>query len=142
MAIKLTLNTPSKQSLSPSPGMFGSLASIIWKLRLGSLHYSLGASAAILGLVASSCILQPDSRISIIFLPFFTFSAQQALLGILAVDVSGLILGWKTFDHAGHLGGTLFGIWYTKFGYEAINRYRKKVAIWYHKMIRSPKKST
>ena len=119
--------------------MFGSLASILLKLRQASVSYSLGASAGILGLVACVCILRPESQISILFLPMISFSAQNALLGILAMDTAGLLLGWKVFDHAGHLGGTLFGVWYTKYGHKITDKYRKKVASIYHR-LRSPKK--
>lgn len=114
--------------------MFGSLASILMKTYQSSMSCSLGASAAILGLVSSTCILHPDQRISIIFLPFFSFTAQNALIGLVAFDTTGLILGWKLFDHAGHLGGTLFGIYFTKYGHKHINKFRKKIAKIWHKI--------
>ncbi len=34
----------------------------------------------------------------------------------MALDTLGLILGWKTFGHAVHLGGALFGVWYVEYG--------------------------
>ena len=34
----------------------------------------------------------------------------QALMSIIALDVTGLLLRWKLFDHGAHLGGTLFGM--------------------------------
>lgn len=37
-------------------------------------------------------------------------STSQALGGVVAMDVLGLIRGWKFFDHAGHLGGVLFAV--------------------------------
>jgi rhomboid-like protein len=52
----------------------------------------------------------PDAKLQIIFLPFFTFSAENAVYGLLAFDALGLVLGWKMFDHAAHLGGALFGM--------------------------------
>lgn len=72
--------------------MFGSLASLILKVYQASAIPSVGASAAILGLISSTCILNPDLSISIMFLPF-VFSAKQALFGILALDTTGLLLG-------------------------------------------------
>lgn len=41
-------------------------------------------------------------------------SCQQALKAIVALDATGLILGWRFFDHAAHLGGALFGMWVTR----------------------------
>ena len=32
----------------------------------------------------------------------------QALGGVIALDVLGVLRGWQFFDHAGHLGGVLF----------------------------------
>ena len=37
-------------------------------------------------------------------------SPQQALGAVVALDVTGLIMGWRYFDHAAHLGGVLFGV--------------------------------
>ena len=34
----------------------------------------------------------------------------QALKAIIAMDTAGLVLGWRVFDHAAHLGGALFGV--------------------------------
>lgn len=52
----------------------------------------------------------PDSRINIIFLPMFTFSAEHAVYGIMLFDLIGLLLGFRFLDHAAHLGGALFGL--------------------------------
>ena len=38
---------------------------------------------------------------------FFLF---QGILALLTFDSLGVILGWRFFDHAAHLGGTLFGM--------------------------------
>ena len=35
-------------------------------------------------------------------------NANQALTGVVAMDLLGLVRGWQFFDHAGHLGGALF----------------------------------
>ena len=35
----------------------------------------------------------------------------QAMGGLVVLDVVGLLRGWRLFDHAGHLGGMLFGLW-------------------------------
>ena len=43
-------------------------------------------------------------------MPFFTFSAEQAIYGLIAFDAIGLLLRFRLFDHAAHLGGSLFGM--------------------------------
>ena len=73
-------------------------------------------SGAILAVLSSCCIARPDLQLMIIFLPFFTISAGMALKAIILMDSAGLLLGWRFFDHAAHLGGTLFGMYVTLFG--------------------------
>ena len=90
-------------------GLFGSLASYLFKTQQLSNSMTVGASAAILGLLANTSLLAPNAQFSIIFLPFIKFSAQYFLYGILAFDAAGIALGWRVMDHAAHLGGTLFG---------------------------------
>jgi rhomboid-like protein len=46
----------------------------------------------------------------IVFFPFFSFSSATAIKAILALDTAGLVFKWGFFDHAAHLGGTLFGM--------------------------------
>ena len=61
----------------------------------------------------------------------FTFSAQSALLGVVAFDVAGLLMGWQQFAHAAHLGGSLFGIWYAESGHALLwGRREKWAAAW------------
>ena len=35
----------------------------------------------------------------------------QALGGVIALDIIGVLRGWQFFDHAGHLGGVLFTLY-------------------------------
>uniref|UniRef100_A0A3Q0QWG4 Presenilin associated rhomboid like n=1 Tax=Amphilophus citrinellus TaxID=61819 RepID=A0A3Q0QWG4_AMPCI len=59
-------------------------------------------------------------------------SLGAALKAIVAMDTAGLVLGWKFFDHASHLGGAMFGIWYILFGHELIWKNREPfVKIWH-----------
>lgn len=51
-----------------------------------------------LGMSASNCII------------LLSVTGFQALKAIIAMDTAGMILGWKFFDHAAHLGGALFGM--------------------------------
>lgn len=93
-------------------GVVSSLASHYFKIAIGSSIPSIGASGALLAGLAACCATNPDARVSILFLPFFTFTGQTALCSLIALDVCGLIFRWRLFDHAAHLGGTLFGGWY------------------------------
>lgn len=43
---------------------------------------------------------------------------MQAVGGLILLDSMGLVLGWRLFDHAAHLGGSLFGLAYA-YGGEA-----------------------
>ncbi|XP_060226047.1 presenilin-associated rhomboid-like protein, mitochondrial isoform X2 [Meriones unguiculatus] len=68
-------------------------------------------------------------------------SLGAALKAIIAMDTAGMILGWKFFDHAAHLGGALFGIWYITYGHELIWKNREPlVKIWHEIRTNGPKK--
>ncbi|KAL2804763.1 presenilins-associated rhomboid-like protein, mitochondrial isoform 4 [Daubentonia madagascariensis] len=68
-------------------------------------------------------------------------SLGAALKAIIAMDTVGMILGWKFFDHAAHLGGTLFGIWYVTYGHELIWKNREPlVKIWHEMRTNGPRK--
>lgn len=98
-------------------------------------------SGAIMTVLAAVCTKIPEGRLAIIFLPMFTFTAGNALKAIIAMDTAGMILGWKFFDHAAHLGGALFGIWYITYGHELIWKNREPlVKIWHEMRTNSPKK--
>lgn len=63
-----------------------------------------------MGVLGYVCLKYPDTTLSIMFLPMFTFSAGTAIKFVMGVDILGCLLGWKYFDHAAHLGGALFGM--------------------------------
>ncbi|XP_063477896.1 presenilin-associated rhomboid-like protein, mitochondrial isoform X4 [Symphalangus syndactylus] len=68
-------------------------------------------------------------------------SLGAALKAIIAMDTAGMILGWKFFDHAAHLGGALFGIWYVTYGHELIWKNREPlVKMWHEIRTNGPKK--
>lgn len=89
-------------------GLAASMGSHAYKLWRSDYASSLGASGALFG-VAGACAHIPNIKISLIFLPFQSFPLEHALPVIMAFDLYGLIRGWKTFDHAAHLSGALFG---------------------------------
>ena len=73
---------------------------------------SLGASGAILGMASITAFSYPDLKFSVILLPFTAMPALWMLGGIAAMDTAGIVLGWRMFDHAAHLGGTAFGAYF------------------------------
>ena len=90
---------------------------------------------------AAICTKIPGGRLTIIFLPVFPFMVGNALKAIIAMDTAGMILGWKCFDHAAHLGRALFGIWYITYGHELIWKNREPlVKIWHEIRTNGPKK--
>ena len=109
------INTIGWQSFSliyGVSGLLGSILSVSWhRYATKSVKQaSLGASSCILGVITFFALWQPNSRFQFIFLPFeqFSFSGYAGLCGLIAFDIMGLILRWKFFDHAAHLGGHYF----------------------------------
>uniref|UniRef100_A0A8C0CP35 Presenilin-associated rhomboid-like protein, mitochondrial n=1 Tax=Balaenoptera musculus TaxID=9771 RepID=A0A8C0CP35_BALMU len=126
---------------SPASSVISNFVSYVCKVATGRYGPSLGASGAIMTVLAAVCTKIPEGRLAIIFLPMFTFTAGNALKAIIAMDTAGMILGWKLFDHAAHLGGALFGIWYITYGHELIWKNREPlVKIWHEMRTNGPKK--
>ncbi|KAK1168707.1 hypothetical protein AOXY_G9533 [Acipenser oxyrinchus oxyrinchus] len=122
-----------------SAGVISTFASYICKTASGRLGPSLGASGAIMTILAAVCMKMPEAKLAVIFLPMFTFTAGSALKAIVAMDAAGLVLGWRLFDHAAHLGGALFGIWYITHGHEMIWKNREPlVKIWHDMRTKGP----
>nr|XP_020658720.1 presenilins-associated rhomboid-like protein, mitochondrial [Pogona vitticeps] len=124
-----------------SAGVVSTFTSYIFKIATGRFGPSLGASGALMTVLAAVCTKMPEAKLAIIFLPMFTFTAGNALKAIIALDSAGLLLGWRFFDHAAHLGGALFGMWYVTYGYQLIwNNREPVVKAWHALRTRSPKK--
>nr|XP_021322181.1 presenilins-associated rhomboid-like protein, mitochondrial [Danio rerio] len=122
-----------------STGVISTFVSYVSKTAMGRLGPSLGASGAIMAVLAAVCTKMPEAKLAIIFLPMYTFTAGNALKAIVALDTTGLILGWRFFDHAAHLGGALFGIWYIIYGHELIWKNREPlVKLWHDFRSRGP----
>ncbi|VDN60027.1 unnamed protein product [Dracunculus medinensis] len=96
-----------------------SFTSILHKCITRSPIRALGASGAILALLIYTCALVPGSRLQFVFLPTFDFSAQSAIIALILFDLAGILFKFRLFDHAAHLGGSLFGLYvfflHTKF---------------------------
>uniref|UniRef100_K7FQL2 rhomboid protease n=2 Tax=Pelodiscus sinensis TaxID=13735 RepID=K7FQL2_PELSI len=117
-----------------SAGVISSFVSYVSKVTARRFEPSLGASGAIMTVLAAVCTKMPEAKLAIIFLPMFTFTAGNAIKAIIAMDAAGLVLGWKFFDHAAHLGGSLFGIWYIMYGHELIWKNREPLVKAWHEM--------
>ena len=108
-------------------GVFSSLVSLAEKFAMRSAVPSLGASGAISAMIGYICMMVPDAKISIIFLPQWQFSAQSkrilnsfvisfldAIYGIIAFELACMLVGALTrvriFDNTAHLGGIFFGM--------------------------------
>ncbi|KAK2822368.1 hypothetical protein Q5P01_022433 [Channa striata] len=120
-----------------SAGVISTMVSYVVKTASGRLYPSLGASGAVMAVLASVCTKVPEAKLGIIFLPMVTFTAGNALKALVAIDTAGLILGWRLLDHAAHLGGALFGVWYVSYGHKLIWRKREPLVKLWHNM-RSP----
>ncbi|XP_039745074.1 presenilins-associated rhomboid-like protein, mitochondrial isoform X1 [Pararge aegeria] len=115
-----------------SAGVISSFASFLYKVVVCQPGLSLGASGAIMSILSYVCVQYPDTRLSIIFLPMFTFAAGTAIKVIMSVDLAGVIMGWKFFDHAAHLGGALFGMAWCYWGNMHVWGNRDKFLQYYH----------
>jgi rhomboid-like protein len=116
-------------------GTISGLTSSIYRVMSGRMIPSVGASGALLALIAIICVEFPNGRLSIAFVDQIfphSFSAKSALIGIILLDVVGLAMGWRFLDHAGHLGGTLFGLFYIKYGRPYFDAYKRALIKKYH----------
>jgi len=121
-----------------SAGVAASFASHLLKAIRRSPGISLGASGALMGALAFFCMSNPKSELSIIFLPQFSFSAENGLKGLMALDTVGILLRWKVFDHAAHLGGALFGMFWYQWGQQIFWARRHEVMNKWHSFRESP----
>ncbi|XP_026323650.1 presenilins-associated rhomboid-like protein, mitochondrial [Hyposmocoma kahamanoa] len=113
-------------------GVLSSFASFLYKVSFNQPGLSLGASGAIMSVLSYVCLQFPDTKLSIIFLPMYTFAAGSAIKVIMSIDLAGVIFGWKFFDHAAHLGGALFGMAWCHWGGTHIWGNRDKFLQYYH----------
>uniref|UniRef100_A0A3B5AMJ6 rhomboid protease n=1 Tax=Stegastes partitus TaxID=144197 RepID=A0A3B5AMJ6_9TELE len=120
-----------------SAGVISTMVSYMCKTATGRLYPSLGASGAVMAVLAAVCAKVPEAKLGIIFLPMVTITAGNVLKALVAVDAAGLLMGWRLFDHAAHLGGALFGVWYVAYGHKLIWRKREPLVKLWHDM-RSP----
>ena len=119
-------------SIYLSSAVFSSLTSAIYKVLIKSPNPSLGASGALFAMLGIFGTLFPDRQLQLIFLPNFTFSAENGIKGLATFDACGMLAGFLLknvfLDHAAHLGGLLFGVWWITEGHKLM----KPVVRWWH----------
>ncbi|KAA6410930.1 MAG: hypothetical protein FRX48_05240 [Lasallia pustulata] len=74
---------------------------------------SIGASGAVLGVIAAWLSYHSDAKFSLIFLPadlLPPFSSNFLLFFLILFEVVGISMRFRHSDHLGHLGGLLSGI--------------------------------
>ncbi|XP_033331698.1 rhomboid family intramembrane serine protease rho-7 [Megalopta genalis] len=120
--------------------VMSSFISNLYKTALGLSNPSLGASGAIMGVFGYACTQFPDIYLSIIFLPMYTFTANTAIKFIMGLDTMGILCRWQFFDHAAHLSGVLFGIFWKIWGSAYIWQKRESILTIWHD-IRGPPRS-
>ena len=75
----------------------------------GALAGALGASGAIMGIMAAFAYLFPNTELYIMLIPI-PVKAKWAMLGLAAIDIFGGVAGGDNVAHFAHLGGALTGI--------------------------------
>ncbi|KAH9921686.1 uncharacterized protein BXZ73DRAFT_51640 [Epithele typhae] len=114
-----SLKTAASETTSTSTSAFSSLRSRLAGRRgaesaraaAGSdvIPGSLGASGAIYALVTMTALAYPNSEIYLLLLPMMPFTMSTGVCGMVALDVIGVLRGWRFLDHYAHLGGAAFG---------------------------------
>ncbi|KAJ8960921.1 hypothetical protein NQ318_020221 [Aromia moschata] len=117
-----------------SAGVASSFTSYVYKVATKQPGLSLGASGAIMAILGYVCTQYPETRLGIILLPIFTFSAGAAIKFIVGLDTAGVIMGWKFFDHAAHLGGATCGILWALWGNQNVWPKREAVLRYWHEV--------
>lgn len=135
-----TLGKEQFVALYLTSGVVASLASHLHKVAFKIPGNSLGASGAIMGVVGFICLTYPDTKLGIAFLPLITFSAANAIKGIIAMDTIGCILRFKYLDHAAHLGGVFWGIFWQTWGNSNIWGRREPLLNLWHSYRKLPPK--
>ena len=73
----------------------------------GTVHYALGASGAVMAIVAATGFLAPEYEVRLLFIG--NVKLKFVVLVLLLVDIIGLGSDSNTGGHFAHLGGALFG---------------------------------
>lgn len=135
-----TLGVEQFSAVYLSAGVIASFASMAACIALKRpMVSSVGASGCLMALIGIMGVSNPDARFSIALVDMIvphSFTAQHGIMGIMAVDIVGLLMGWRVIDHAGHLGGIIFGLLYAKYGQKPIWGTARKAVLEKYKDIR------
>lgn len=134
------MGTEQFLALYLSAGVISSFTSYALKVSTLSPGFSLGASGAIMAVIAYVCTQFPNTQLSILFVPGFHFSADSAIKCIMAFDLAGIIFKWRLFDHAAHLGGAAFGLFWSYYGKDNIWPQREHIIGLWHQVRGKPSK--
>jgi len=85
---------------------------------------SLGISGAIYSTVIITALAYPQSEVALIFPPTPPIPIQWGVGALVALDVVGVLRGWRLFDHFAHLGGAAFGVFYYTYGPQSWDFFR------------------
>ncbi|KAG6796756.1 presenilins-associated rhomboid-like protein, mitochondrial [Apis laboriosa] len=120
-------------------GVVSSFSSYLYKASVGIKDPSLGASGAIMGVLGFVCTQFPNVYLSIVFLPMLKFTASSAIKAVMGLDTVGCLMRWQRLDHAAHLGGALFGIFWQMWGNANIWQKREPVLVFWHQLREPPR---
>jgi len=81
-----------------------------------TIPLTIGATGAVYSAFTVVALAYPDTELALKIPPTFPLPIQWGLGALLAVDVLGLLRGWRLFNHWAHLGGAAFGAFYWEYG--------------------------
>lgn len=104
-------------------------ATAVAKKTIPDILPSLGASGAIYATVTVTALGFPDSQIALFIPPSYPINIQWGVGSLVALDMIGILRGWRMFDHWAHLGGAAFGAAYYAYGPTIWQSFRRALEI-------------
>ena len=89
----------------------GAVLHMLFGLFFGETKPAIGASGAVLGVMIATAVLQPNAQVILLFVPV---KLKWLAIGLVTLDVYGLVEGWRTGEspyvaHFVHIGGAAYG---------------------------------
>jgi hypothetical protein len=89
----------------------------------------LGHSWAVKIINFRSALLDPNSLVSIIFVPGFHFKMSELVPLLMMGDFLGMVLKWRSgLDHAAHFAGACLGICWANVGIDCWYNFQRYLA--------------